>query len=50
MRRFRFVVVALALGIPASTPAVQQTAAPDAGKRIPHLDVKSVKTVASTCV
>jgi len=109
MRRFRFVVVAFALGIPASTPAVQQTAAPDDGKRefivsgcllrngyagyavedsrvvaidgkrlpdpapasapampkkwildgegnleppdrIPHLDVKSVKTVASTCV
>jgi hypothetical protein len=33
MTRFTFVVVALALGIRASTPAFQQTAAPDDGKR-----------------
>jgi hypothetical protein len=33
MKQFTFVVIALALGIPASTPARQQTAAPDDGKR-----------------
>jgi hypothetical protein len=33
MKRFGFVVVALALGSPASAPAVQQTPAPDDGKR-----------------
>jgi hypothetical protein len=84
VKQFPFVVIALALGIPASTPARQQTAAPDDGKRefivsgcllrngyagyavedsrvrrsrpprnrrnaVPHLDVKSLKTVASGC-
>jgi len=33
MKPFTFVVVALALGLPPSTLAVQQTAAPDDGKR-----------------
>ncbi len=33
MKQFRFVVVALTLGIPVPTTAVQQTAAPDDGKR-----------------
>jgi hypothetical protein len=33
MKPFQFVVVAFALGIPASTPALQQPAAPDAAKR-----------------
>src|SRR4029450_11468859 len=33
MKPFTFVVVALALGIPASTSTLQQTAAPDDGKR-----------------